>query len=58
MAEIDLKQQVRRLEMQNAELSKMAAFPSQTDTDYNICFLKLQTDAKAVIANQKKNRKP
>ncbi len=54
MAEIDLKQQIRRLEMQNAELSKKAASPSQTDTDYNSRFLKLQTDARTVIANQKK----
>lgn len=54
MSEVELKQQLRRLEAQNAELSKKASSSSKTDADYNSRFLKLQTDARAVIANQKK----
>ncbi len=54
MSEADLKRQLRLMEEQKAELSKKFASSSQPNTDYSGRIFKVQTDARMVIARQKK----
>lgn len=54
MSEADLRRQLLRMGEQKAELSKKAASGSRSDADYSGRIFRVQTDARMVIARQKK----